>query len=56
MLCSARDLGLSEEQFAQAVLHAPGTRPDRFTVLEHLALDERGVSERVRGFLDAFDR
>jgi glycerol-1-phosphate dehydrogenase [NAD(P)+] len=50
------DLGLSAEQFAQAVLHAPGTRPDRFTVLEHLALDERGVSERVRGFLDAFDR
>jgi hypothetical protein len=38
------------------VVQAPGTRPDRFTVLEHLALDERGVSERVRGFLDAFDR
>jgi glycerol-1-phosphate dehydrogenase [NAD(P)+] len=50
------DLGLSEQQFALAVLQAPGTRPDRFTVLEHLALDERGVSERVRGFLDAFDR
>ena len=50
------DLGLSEAQFAQAVLHAPGTRPDRYTVLEHLALDERGVSERVRAFLDAYDR
>jgi glycerol-1-phosphate dehydrogenase [NAD(P)+] len=50
------DLGLSEAQFVQAVLHAPGTRPDRYTVLEHLALDERGVSERVRAFLDAFDR
>lgn len=50
------DLGLSEEQFTQAVLHAPGTRPDRYTILEHLALDERGVSERVRAFLDAFDR
>jgi glycerol-1-phosphate dehydrogenase [NAD(P)+] len=50
------DLGLSEAQFAEAVVQAPGTRPDRFTVLEHLALDERGVSERVRGFLDAFDR
>jgi glycerol-1-phosphate dehydrogenase [NAD(P)+] len=49
------DLGLSEAQFVQAVLHAPGTRPDRYTVLEHLALDERGVSERVRAFLDAFD-
>jgi glycerol-1-phosphate dehydrogenase [NAD(P)+] len=50
------DLGLTEAQFAQAVLHAPGTRPDRYTVLEHLALDERGVSERVRAFLDAYDR
>jgi glycerol-1-phosphate dehydrogenase [NAD(P)+] len=50
------DLGLSEAQFVQAVLHAPGTRPDRFTILEHLALDERGVSERVHAFLDAFDR
>jgi glycerol-1-phosphate dehydrogenase [NAD(P)+] len=50
------DLGLSEEQFVRAVVHAPGTRPDRFTVLEHLALDERGVSERVRDFVAAFDR
>src|SRR3712207_3173430 len=34
-----RDLGLSEEQFTAAVLHAPATRPDRYTVLEHLDLD-----------------
>jgi glycerol-1-phosphate dehydrogenase [NAD(P)+] len=51
-----RDIGLSDEQFVQAVVHAPATRPDRYTVLEHLALDERGVSERVRAFLDAYDR
>jgi glycerol-1-phosphate dehydrogenase [NAD(P)+] len=50
------DLGLSAEQFARAVVAAPATRPDRFTVLEHLALDEREVSERVGAFLDAFDR
>jgi glycerol-1-phosphate dehydrogenase [NAD(P)+] len=50
------DLGLSEAQFVQAVVHAPATRPDRYTVLEHLALDEPGVSERVRAFLDAYDR
>ena len=51
------DLGLvARSSSSQAVLHAPGTRPDRFTVLEHLALDERGVSERVRAFVDAFDR
>jgi glycerol-1-phosphate dehydrogenase [NAD(P)+] len=51
-----RDIGLSDAQFVQAVVHAPATRPDRYTVLEHLALDEPGVSERVRAFLDAFDR
>jgi glycerol-1-phosphate dehydrogenase [NAD(P)+] len=50
------DLGLSEDQFVQAVLHAPDTRPDRYTILEHLKLDEKGVREHVRAFLDAFDR
>jgi glycerol-1-phosphate dehydrogenase [NAD(P)+] len=50
------DLGLDESQFAAAVEHAPGTRPDRFTVLEHLALDAEGVSGRVRAFVAAFDR
>jgi glycerol-1-phosphate dehydrogenase [NAD(P)+] len=51
-----RDLGLSEQQFVEAVMAAPGTRPDRFTILEHLALDEEGVRRAVRGFLDAYDR
>jgi glycerol-1-phosphate dehydrogenase [NAD(P)+] len=46
------DLGLSESQFAQAVLRAPGTRPDRFTILEHLRLDEAGARERIAAFLD----
>jgi glycerol-1-phosphate dehydrogenase [NAD(P)+] len=50
------DLGLTEEQFAQAVLHAPATRPDRYTVLEQLGLDAEGVNGHVRAFLDAFDR
>jgi glycerol-1-phosphate dehydrogenase [NAD(P)+] len=50
------DLGLTEAQFAQAVAAAPGTRPDRFTILEHLALDEAGVRRAVAGFLDAYDR
>lgn len=34
------DIGLSEDQFTAAVLAAPATRPDRFTILEHLELDE----------------
>ena len=50
------DLGLTDEQFGQAVLHAPSTRPDRFTVLEHLALDEEGVRGRVGAFAEAFGR
>ena len=50
------DLGLTEAQFAEAVGAAPGTRPDRYTILEHLALDPTEVSERVRAFVDAFDR
>jgi glycerol-1-phosphate dehydrogenase [NAD(P)+] len=50
------DLGLSEEQFVAAVVAAPGTRPDRFTILEHLALDEAGVRRRVAEFRDAYGR
>jgi glycerol-1-phosphate dehydrogenase [NAD(P)+] len=48
------DLGLSVEQFAQAVHHAPATRPDRYTVLEHLGLDEHGARTRVAEFAEAF--
>jgi glycerol-1-phosphate dehydrogenase [NAD(P)+] len=51
-----RDLGLTEEQFVQAVVAAPGTRPDRFTILEHLALGEADVRRAVGEFLDAYDR
>jgi glycerol-1-phosphate dehydrogenase [NAD(P)+] len=50
------DLGLTEEQFVEAVIRAPSTRPDRFTILEHLALDDAGVRRAVAGFLDAYDR
>jgi glycerol-1-phosphate dehydrogenase [NAD(P)+] len=50
------DLGLTEDMFAAAVLEAPNTRPDRFTILEHLDLDEEGVRSRVRAFLEAFGR
>jgi len=48
------DLGLSEEQFARAVVHAPATRPDRYTILEHLELDGAGARERVRAFAEAY--
>jgi glycerol-1-phosphate dehydrogenase [NAD(P)+] len=48
------DLGLTDEQFARAVVYAPETRPDRYTILEHLALDDAGARERVRAFAEAF--
>jgi glycerol-1-phosphate dehydrogenase [NAD(P)+] len=50
------DLGLTNEQFAAAVARAPSTRPDRYTILEHLALTEQEIDERVEGFVAAVDR
>ena len=50
------DLGLTDEQFAQAAHYAPRTRPDRYTILEHLDLDEAGMRDRVRAYVDAVDR
>jgi glycerol-1-phosphate dehydrogenase [NAD(P)+] len=51
-----RELGLSDEEFAAAVHLAPSTRPDRYTVLEHLGLDKGQIADRVREFVVAFDR
>jgi hypothetical protein len=34
------------------VLAAPGTRPDRYTILEHLALDEAEAGARVGAFVE----
>jgi glycerol-1-phosphate dehydrogenase [NAD(P)+] len=51
-----RQLGLTAEQFAAAVRDAPGTRPERYTILEHLALDDAQIRDRVAEFVDTFDR
>jgi glycerol-1-phosphate dehydrogenase [NAD(P)+] len=53
---SHTDLGLSDDDFAHAVEHAPGTRPDRFTILEHLDLAPEEVRRRVSAFAEAVDR
>jgi glycerol-1-phosphate dehydrogenase [NAD(P)+] len=50
------ELGLTDEEFGAVVAHAPSTRPDRYTILEHLDLDEKGIRARVGAFVDAFDR
>jgi len=44
------DLGLSHAEFTKAVLHAPATRPGRYTILERLALDECAIARQVEGF------
>jgi glycerol-1-phosphate dehydrogenase [NAD(P)+] len=51
-----RELGFSDEEFGAAVGHAPSTRPDRYTILEHLDLGEDEIRERVSRFAGAFDR
>ena len=43
-------IGLSEDQFVQAVLAAPATRPDRYTILEHLDLGETEVRAQVEKY------
>lgn len=46
------DLGLTEEQFAEAVLRAPGTRPDRYTILEHVGLSADTALSTVKEYVD----
>jgi glycerol-1-phosphate dehydrogenase [NAD(P)+] len=51
-----RQLGLTDAQLVDAVLHAPSTRADRYTILEHLDLAPEEVRARVHAFVDAVDR
>jgi glycerol-1-phosphate dehydrogenase [NAD(P)+] len=50
------DVGLSCEQFVAAVAHAPDTRPDRYTVLEHLGLSTEEIRARVDGYVETYGR
>jgi glycerol-1-phosphate dehydrogenase [NAD(P)+] len=47
------DVGLSSEQFAAVVQHAPSTRPGRFTILEHLQLDAGAIANAVEEYIVA---
>jgi glycerol-1-phosphate dehydrogenase [NAD(P)+] len=44
------DAGLSAEQFAVAVAHAPATRPGRYTILERLDMSAGEISKRVEEY------
>jgi glycerol-1-phosphate dehydrogenase [NAD(P)+] len=47
------EIGLTPEQFAAAVDFAPATRPGRYTILEHLALDAGAIATAVKEYIDA---
>ncbi|SDS28250.1 glycerol-1-phosphate dehydrogenase [NAD(P)+] [Nocardioides scoriae] len=44
-------VGLDDEAFVAAVMAGPGTRPDRYTVLEHRDLDEDATRAELAQFL-----
>lgn len=50
------DLGISDDEFVDIVRYAPRTRPDRYTILEHLDVDhlaDRELRALVAGYVDA---
>ncbi|SBT53006.1 iron-containing alcohol dehydrogenase family protein [Micromonospora narathiwatensis] len=46
------DVGLTDEQFVEAVRFAPATRPDRYTILEHLAMSTDETRRRLGDYAD----
>jgi glycerol-1-phosphate dehydrogenase [NAD(P)+] len=46
-----KQVGLTVEQFTEAVLFAPSTRPGRYTVLEYLNLSETAARDAVESFI-----
>jgi glycerol-1-phosphate dehydrogenase [NAD(P)+] len=47
------DVGLDADQFVEVVAFAPRTRPDRYTILEHLALTPEELRRKVADYVDA---
>jgi glycerol-1-phosphate dehydrogenase [NAD(P)+] len=47
------DLRLTEEQMVTAILDAPATRPDRYTILEHLSLSRDETRNKIKEYVDA---
>lgn len=44
------EVGLDHEEFLAAVMHAPSTRPGRYTILEHLHLGASAMRGRLEEF------
>jgi glycerol-1-phosphate dehydrogenase [NAD(P)+] len=47
------DVGLTAEQFVEVVGFAPRTRPDRYTILEHLAMTPDETRRKLADYVDA---
>ncbi|MET0424577.1 MAG: iron-containing alcohol dehydrogenase family protein [Actinoplanes sp.] len=47
------DVGLNTEQFVEVVEFAPRTRPDRYTILEHLAMTPDETRRKLNEYVDA---
>ncbi len=47
------EVALTDDQFVEAVQFAPRTRPDRYTILEHLALSPTETRERLADYAGA---
>lgn len=47
------DVGLQPQQFVEVVEFAPRTRPDRYTILEHLALSPEQIRRKLAEYVDA---
>jgi glycerol-1-phosphate dehydrogenase [NAD(P)+] len=47
------DLGFTDEEFAEIIDKAPTTRPDRFTILEHLKLNKDQIKIKIKEFNEA---
>lgn len=47
------EMGLGADQFVDVVMHAPRTRPDRYTIIEHLDLAPDEIRGRLADYVDA---
>jgi len=47
------DVGLDESQFVEIVEFAPRTRPDRYTILEHLSMKPDEIRAKLAEYVDA---
>jgi len=50
---TAADVGLDADQFVEVVEFAPRTRPDRYTILEHLAMSPAEIRRKLDQYVQA---